>query len=80
VPRFYVHFRNGDFLAKDEEGEDFSGLDEAEAAAIISGREILAGDVKSNATNPLTEIVITSEDGTELVTISAKDLLPAPLK
>jgi hypothetical protein len=80
MPRFYIHFQNGDVVAKDDEGQDLPGLEEARADAIVSAREILADDIKSNATNTLSAVLIANESGDTLVTIAAKDVLPEPLK
>ena len=46
--KFYINFRNGDQIAKDDEGQDFPGLEEAEAAALVAARELLADNIKSN--------------------------------
>jgi len=80
MPRFYIHFQNGDIVAKDDEGQDLPGLEEARAAATVSAREILADDIKSNAANPLRAVMVANERGDTLVTIAAKDVLPKPLK
>ena len=80
MPRFYIHFRNGDQIARDETGLDLPGLEEAKAAAVVSGREILADNVKGGAKNPLQAVIITNESGQELMRITAKDVLPERLK
>jgi hypothetical protein len=80
MPRFYIHFRNGDTIAIDDTGLDVPGLDEAKAAAIVSAREVLANNVKFNADNPLTEITITDRSGVQVASILAKDILPEPLQ
>jgi hypothetical protein len=80
MPRFYIHFRNGDLLVEDKEGHDLTGLDEARALAEVSGREILADNIRFNAATPLTAIVIANEDGVEPATIPARDILPAGLQ
>ncbi|MDB5605092.1 MAG: hypothetical protein JWP25_1992 [Bradyrhizobium sp.] len=80
MPRFYIHFQNGDVIAKDDEGEDLPGLEEAKAAAVVSAREIVADNIKSNAKNPLRAVMIVNESGQNLLTILAKDVLPEPLK
>ena len=76
MPKFYINFRNGDQIAKDDEGQDFPGLEEAEAAALVAARELLADNVRSGTDNPLTAVIITNENGRELMTISANDILP----
>jgi hypothetical protein len=80
MPRFYFNFRNGDLLAKDDEGRDLSGLEEAKTVALVAARELVADNVKAAAKYPLLAVIITNEAGEELVTIPAKDALPEPLK
>jgi hypothetical protein len=80
MPIFYINFRNGDQIAKDDVGQDLPGLEEAKAAAMLSAREIIADDIKGDAKNPLRAVIITDESGQDLMTILAKDVLPAPLK
>ena len=80
MARFYINFRNGDEIAKDDEGQDLPGLEEARAAALVSAREILADNVKAGAKNPLQAVIITDESGQEIMTIPAKEVLPDPLK
>ena len=80
MARFYINFRNGDEIAKDDEGQDLPGLEEARAAALVSAPEILADNVKGGAKNPLQAVIITDESGREIMTIPAKEVLPDPLK
>jgi uncharacterized protein DUF6894 len=80
MARFYINFRNGNQIAKDDEGQDLPGLEEARAAALVSAREILADNVKAGAKNPLQAVIITDESGREIMTIPAKEVLPDPLK
>ena len=80
MPRFYINFQNGDRISKDDEGIELPSLVEARKAASISAREILADNIKGNAKNPLRAVIITGENGQDLMTILAKDVLPEPLK
>ena len=80
MPRFFIHFQNGDTIAKDDEGQDLPGLEEAKAAAMASAREILADNIKGKAENPLRAVLIANEAGDILITIPAKDVLPEHLK
>jgi len=80
MPKFYIHFLNGGQLAKDDEGIDLPNLEKAREAALISAREIVADNVKGNAKNPLRAVIIANENGQDLLTIPAKDVLPEPLK
>jgi len=81
MPKFYIHFQNSDgTLARDDVGQDLPGLQEAQAAALISAREIVADNVKGRASNPLVAVIISNEGGQDLIMIPAKDVLPEPLK
>jgi len=81
MPRYFINFLNSNgVLGKDDSGQDFPGLEAAEAAAMVSAREILADNIKGAADVPLVAIIITNESGDELRRIAAKDVLPEPLK
>jgi hypothetical protein len=80
MPRFFINFQTVDWLDKDEAGIDLPSLEEAQAAALISAREILADNVRGSAKNPLQVVIITNESGQELMRIPAKDVLPERLK
>ena len=80
MPRFYIHFQNSEIIAKDDQGQDLPSLQEAKETAMASAREILADNIKYNATNPLRGVMIANESGETLMTIPAKDVLPEPLK
>ena len=86
MPRFYVNYRNRDLstgkviTANDDDGIELAGLAEARAAALISAREIVADNVKSNSPHPLESIFITDEAGQELLTIPANDVVPKTAK
>jgi len=58
MPRFFFNIRNGEALVKDPEGIDLPGLQEAKGAAMVSGREILAENVRINVAHPLRKIII----------------------
>jgi hypothetical protein len=80
MPRYYINFENGDQLAKDDEGVELANLEAAWKAALISARELMADNIKTDSKNPLRAVVITGENGQDLLTIPAKDILPEPLK
>jgi hypothetical protein len=79
MPRFYIHFRTGDQIAKDDEGIELPSLEPSDTA-LLSAREIVADNVKSNTKNPLRAVIIAGESGQDLLTISAKDVLPEPFQ
>lgn len=76
MPKFFIGFRRGDRFAEDDEGQDFPSLDQAHAAALASARELMADNVKSASSSPWDTVIITSESGDVLMTISANDVLP----
>jgi hypothetical protein len=80
MPRFFINYQSGDLIAKDDEGQDYPGLDEARSAALASAREILADNIRSATHNALDAVIITNESGVELMMISAKDILPKSWK
>jgi uncharacterized protein DUF6894 len=80
MPRFFINYQSGDLIAKDDEGQDYPGLDEARSAALASAREILADNIRSATCNALDAVIITNESGVELMMISAKDILPKSWK
>jgi hypothetical protein len=80
MPKFFITYQRGDLIAKDDEGQDYPGLEEARAAALASAREILADNIRSATHRPLDAIIITNESGDELMMISAKDVLPKAWK
>jgi|GraSoiStandDraft_16_1057320.scaffolds.fasta_scaffold1654528_2 hypothetical protein len=81
MPKFYINFRHGGEVAEDDEGIELQTLEEAREVALTSARELLADSVKSASDDPpLEAVIITDESGRELMTISAKEALPEPLK
>jgi hypothetical protein len=78
--RFYFHMRNTAQLSEDDVGQDLLDLDEAKAVALISAREILADGIKHNSAATLLEVIIADKAGKQLATISAKDIVPGPLR
>jgi hypothetical protein len=80
MPKFFFNFRNGNTIAKDELGVDFPSLEDARQAALGSAREMVAESIRTNSSRPVEAVIVTDEGGRELLTISARDVLPEPLK
>ena len=80
MPTFYIHFRTGDQIARDDLGIELPSLEEARDAAVLSAREILADNVKSNTKNPLRAVIIAGESGQDLLEIPVRDVLPEPFQ
>jgi len=67
MPRYYINFDNGNQFAKDDEGVELSSLEAAWKAALISARELMADNIKTDSKNPLRAVVITGESGQDLL-------------
>jgi hypothetical protein len=80
MTRFFIHARCGGEIVRDLEGQDLPGLEAAQAAATATVRELLADEIKHSKGLPLEAVIIADENGKELMTIRAKDILPEPLK
>jgi hypothetical protein len=86
MPRFYFNYRNRNqatqevILVKDDEGIELPGLEAARATALASARELVAENVKSASGHPIEALFITDENGRELLTIPAKEVLPQTLR
>ena len=75
MPKFFIHARRGDEIARDLEGQDLPDLEAAQAAALQSVRELLAEEIKHETRLPLDSMIISDESGRELKTIRATDIL-----
>jgi hypothetical protein len=65
-------------IAQQGRRQDLPGLEEAEAAAIVSAREIIADEIKSGSGDILEAVIVCNKQGETLATIRAKDILPEP--
>jgi len=78
--RFYINYRNGAVVTEDESGIDAEGLEEARAKAITAARELIGQAIIHNGKTVFDEVIITDESGKELLTFSAKEVLPEKLR
>ena len=80
MPIFFIHSRRGGEIVRDVEGQELPGLEAAQATATAAVRELLADEIKHAKGPPLEAMIIADENGKELMTVRAKDLLPERLK
>ena len=80
MPIFFIHSRRGGEIVRDVEGQELPGLEAAQAAATATVRELLADEIKHAKGPTLEAMIIADENGKELMTVRAKDLLPERLK
>ena len=79
MPRYYFHLRHGSQLTIDGGGEDFPDDDAARTEAAESVHEILAEASLAEYDVP-EAMVIVSEDGREVASVSFADAVPAGVK
>jgi hypothetical protein len=80
MPKFFINFRSSGLIARDPEGADLPSLDAAKEAATNSARELLADNLKAASKAGIDAVIVTDENGKELATILAKDILDEPLR
>jgi hypothetical protein len=78
--KFQLLIIRGSHLAKDVEGTELPGLEEAKAMARDTAREMLANAIRSGDQQPVEVVTILDESGLKLAEIAARDVLPEPLK
>lgn len=69
MPRFHINIHNGTGETRDEEGQDFPGLAEAERSAVEGVRSILREEVSSGTIDLSGRVEITNPAGEILSTI-----------
>jgi hypothetical protein len=80
MTKFFFDVLRGSDIAKDIEGTELPGLEEAKAMAQATAREMLANAIKSGDQQPVEVVTILDESGLKLAEIAARDVLPEPLK
>jgi hypothetical protein len=75
VPRFFFHVREGDRLIDDPEGAEFPDLETAEADALVSARELLAGRLRKTGTLGDQRFEISDEAGRVLAEVPLRDAI-----
>jgi hypothetical protein len=80
MARFYINFRKGDLLVIDDEGIELPNIEAARDWAIASARDLVSEAIKYNGDITVQAVVITDEDGQEVMTIVMRDVLPASLR
>jgi hypothetical protein len=80
MARYFFHIRrNGETLV-DQEGDEFSNIDEALASAEKSVRELSAARIKDDLGICDERMEIVDEEGAVLISISFHDVVQAQLK
>jgi hypothetical protein len=61
MPRYFLHICNGSGFTEDEEGREFTGVNEARQAAIEGIREVMAEELRNGEINIASYIEIENE-------------------
>jgi hypothetical protein len=80
MPRFFVNFRNDDLVAFDQEGVDAPDLEAARDLAIASARELIGEAVKHGGSTIPNAVIVSDENGKDLLTVSLSDIVPNALR
>jgi hypothetical protein len=72
VPKYFIHFREGDRIIEVLDSIELPNLNAAKAEAISSAREVLKNAFKSGERAP-DSVVIADENGQELLTLRTAD-------
>ena len=76
MARYFFSIKMRDRVIPDEEGSEFSDLDQACQEAIKAAREIVAEFAFSGKDLDVEAIIITGSEDQSLATVSLKDFLP----
>ena len=80
MPRFYISFRNGSTITKDDTGIELPGVEEARAIAVGSARELIGHAIAFDGKTIVDAVIVADENGNELLNLPGKDVLPESLK
>ncbi|SDD94550.1 DUF6894 family protein [Belnapia rosea] len=75
MPRFFLNIRDGDFLARDDEGLEFPDLEAARAEALAAARDVLGDAIQHDQVQDTRQYEITDPSGKVLATIPLMDAL-----
>lgn len=73
MPRFHFHIR-GDLDAHDDEGRDFTCLEQAVVQATHDARDLAAHDLRNGCLNLDHGLEVATEDGEVMLTVLFRDV------
>ena len=74
MARYYLHFRQGETLNRDLEGEEFDDLEHARREAVCSARELAAAAITNN--EPVRgQLEVEDSDGKTRATVLLRDVI-----
>src|SRR5437763_2023601 len=79
MPKFFFRYRTGDQLAPDLEGTELRSRAAARKMAFESARELMADAIKAGR-RPPDAVIVSGEDGRDIMTIPTSEVLAATPK
>ena len=79
MPKFFFRYRTGDQLAPDLEGTELPSRAAARKMAFESARELMADAIKAGR-RPPDAVIVSGEDGRDIMTIPTSEVLAATPK
>ena len=74
MARYYLHFRQGETVSRDLEGEEFDDLEHARREAVCSARELAAAAITNN--EPVRgQLEVEDSDGKTRATVLLRDVI-----
>lgn len=75
MPRYFFHIRDGADLSRDNEGQDFAGVEAARQEAVRSSREMLGERLLHGGSLNHRQIEITDETGHVVEVVTSAEVL-----
>ena len=75
MPRYYLNVENGFGFVEDEEGQEFTGLEEAKAAAIEGARSLMSTEVMDGKIDLRGRIDVLDERHVLAISIAFSDIV-----
>jgi hypothetical protein len=75
MPRYFLHLRDGHDVLLDEEGGEFTSVEQLRRAMVVTARDIIAGDVIRGVLNLDLAIVARTSSGEGVERLAFTDVL-----
>jgi hypothetical protein len=80
MARYYFHFKSGDTVDPDDEGQDLPDISAAAREAELTARQLLAEAIKARKPKVPEAVVVLDDSGTEVYSLPFVTVLPKNLK
>ena len=80
MPVYFFHLQSGDSVTDDNEGTELPDLQVAREYAVSAAKELLANAIRWGGREPPERVIVSDEQGGELLTVFVTDVLPKSLR